>query len=77
MANQPRLSEALQVGDTVAFTQDFLDRHSLHTGTMPFARGKVTALHRVVGGIVLADIEWNKPGLSKRFDVKNLVKVAR
>ncbi len=77
MSNQARVSKAIHVGDTVALTPSFIERHSRHSDNMPFATGKVMALHRIAGGIILADIEWDKPGLSKRVDVKNLVKVAR
>jgi hypothetical protein len=41
---------------------------------MPSAQGKVKAVHRLDKGIILADIEWNQPGLPKRVDVKNLTK---
>jgi hypothetical protein len=34
----------------------------------------VKLLHHLDEGIILADIEWNKPGLPKRVNVKNLTK---
>jgi hypothetical protein len=41
---------------------------------MPSAQGKVKVLHRLDTGVILADIAWNKPGLPKRVNVKNLTK---
>ncbi len=75
MPNQTGRSQPIRVGDTVALTQSFIDRHSRLNANMALANGKVKALHRIGQGIVLADIEWKTPGLSKRLDVKNLVRV--
>jgi hypothetical protein len=63
------------VGDTVAYAQAFLDRHSQSSKAMPTAQGTVKALHRLQNGTILADIEWNKPRLPKRVNIKNLTKV--
>jgi hypothetical protein len=60
-----------QVGDTVVFTKSFLDRHQ-YASDMSVARGKVIALHRVGNDIILADIDWDKPGLPKRVNIRNL-----
>jgi hypothetical protein len=62
----------IQVGDTVAYTQAFLDRNSRYPNGLAAAQGTVKALHRLDNGSVLADIDWNKPGLPKRVGVKNL-----
>jgi hypothetical protein len=71
------MPHAIQVGDTVAFTPSFLDRHSTqYHSEMPIARGKVTALNTLLSGVILADIAWDKPGLSKRVNVKNLDPIA-
>lgn len=72
MADQSELSPRIAVGDSVAYTDSLLDRHSRYPSDMPSAQGKVKALHRLDSGIILADIEWDKPGLPKRVNVKNL-----
>lgn len=63
----------LAVGDTVAYTDSFLDRQSRHHCNMGSAQGKVMALHRLRTGIILADIDWNKPALPKRVNAKYLI----
>ena len=62
----------IQVGDAVAYTQAFLDRNSRYPNGFAAAEGTVKALHRLDNGTVLADIDWNKPGLPKRVNIKNL-----
>jgi len=66
----------IEVGDTVAYSDSFLDRPNRYPSDMPSAQGKVRLLHRLDNGIVMADIEWDKPGLPKRVNVKNLVSIA-
>jgi hypothetical protein len=77
MPNQAAVSQRIQVGDTIGLTQSYIDRQGLPSGGMSFIRGKVTALHRIAEGVIMADIAWNTPGLSKRLDLKSIVKVAR
>jgi len=72
MSNQARVSPAIQIGDAVTYSHTFIDRHSRYPNDMQSARGKVRALHTLKNGIVLADIDWNTPGLPKRVNVKNL-----
>jgi hypothetical protein len=74
MSNRSKVSPAVQVGDTVAYTDSFIDRHSRYHNEMQSAQGKVKALHQLQSGSVLADINWNKPGLPKRVNIKNLTK---
>ena len=62
------------MGDTVAYSQNFIARQHRYPDNMPSARGKVNVLHRLDTGIIMADIEWNEPGLPKRVNTKNLVK---
>jgi hypothetical protein len=63
---------SIQVGDTVVYTKSFVARHSQYPSEMAVACGKVNALHCLDKGIILADIEWDKPGLPKRANVKHL-----
>ena len=63
---------AIHIGDTVTYSHTFIDRHSRYPNDMQSAQGKVRALHTLKSGIVMADIDWNKPGLPKRVNVKNL-----
>ena len=66
------MSHSIEVGDTVAYNQSFLDRNSRYPNDLPSAQGKVKALHKLEKGIIMADIDWNKPGLPKRVNLKNL-----
>lgn len=64
----------INIGDTVAYTKDYLDRQSRFHPDMRSAQGKVTALQKLNTGETLADIEWDKPYLPKRVNIKNLIK---
>jgi hypothetical protein len=77
VSDQSQMTHGIQVGDTVAYSQSFLHRQNLTPDSMPIAQGKVKLLHRLGKGIVLVDIEWDKPGLPKRVNVKNLFCVAK
>jgi len=68
---------AIQVGDTVTYSRTFIDRHSRYPNDMQSAQGKVRALHKLQSGIGLADIDWNKPGLPKRVNTKNLTNMIK
>ena len=67
-------SQEFLVGETVAISETFVDRNRHYASNMPGARGKVTALH-YLDKITLADIEWDRPGLAKRVNIKYLVRV--
>ncbi len=71
---QTPMPHQIKVGDTVAYSDSFIKRQNRYPTDMPSAQGKVTVLHRLDGGVILADIEWNQPGLPKRVNVKNLTK---
>lgn len=75
MPNQTPPSPLIQTGDTVAYNRSYLDRQTSQRDKLESAWGKVTALHRIAEGVVLADVDWATPGLSKRVYVKDLVKV--
>ncbi len=75
MPNQPRPFPLIQRGDTVAYNRSFLDRQRLQRDKLVSARGKVTALHRIAEGVLLADVDWDTAGLSKRVYLNDLVKV--
>lgn len=75
MPNKTQPPSPIQKGDTVAYNRSYLDRQTLQRDKLESARGKVTALHRIAEGVVLADVDWTTPGLSKRVYVKDLVKV--
>jgi hypothetical protein len=68
------MSTGIKVGDTVAYSDSFLDRQNQCLSNMRSAQGNVKALYHLNEGIILADIDWNKPGLPKRVNVKNLTK---
>jgi hypothetical protein len=73
MAEPSEISQEIQVDDTVTYTDSFLDRHSRFQIDMLSAQGKVKAVHHV-HNFAFADIEWSKPGLPKRVNVKYLNK---
>jgi hypothetical protein len=62
------------VGDTVAYSERFLDRQNHSPSDMRSAHGRVKAIHRLDSGVILADVEWDKPGLPKRVNVKHLTR---
>jgi hypothetical protein len=70
----PEMPHRIKIGDTIAYTNTFLDRHSRFQTDMLSAQGKVSALHYLKTGVILADIDWNKPGLPRRVNVKNLTR---
>ncbi len=75
MPKQTHSSPLIQRGDTVAYNRTYLDRQRIHCDKLANARGKVTAFHRIAEGVLLADVYWDTPGLSKRVYLKDLVKV--
>jgi hypothetical protein len=72
MADWTRRTQPIKVGDIVGYSKQFLRSTGQYTGDAPFARGKVTALHPLGTDTILADIEWDKPDLPGRVNVKNL-----
>ena len=75
MPNKTQAPPPIQRGDTVAYNRSYLDRQTLQRDKLESAWGKVTALHRIAEGVVLADVDWTTPGLSKRVYLKDLAKV--
>jgi hypothetical protein len=69
------MSHQFKVGDTVAYSDHFLNRQHLCPSDLRSAHGKVMAFHRLDSGVILADIEWNNRSLPKRVNVKNLIKI--
>ena len=68
------MSHEIRVGDTVAYTDNFVDRQHLCPSDLGSARGKVMAFYRLDSGVILPDIEWDVHGLPKRVNTKNLTK---
>jgi hypothetical protein len=64
----------VQVGDTVAYSRQFLRNTRQYTGDAPFARGKVTGL-TPLGELLLAQILWDHADLPGKVNVKNLSRV--
>lgn len=71
VTNWRKRTQPIQVGDKVGYSKQFLQSTGQYTGDSPFARGQVIALHSL-GDITLAEIQWDKPGLRDRVNVKNL-----
>ncbi len=72
MADWKTRSQPIQVGEIVGYSKAFLQSTGQYTGDAPFARGKVIALHPLGAETILAQIEWDKPDLPDRVNVKNL-----
>jgi hypothetical protein len=64
----------VQVGDTVAYSRQFLKNTGQYTGDAPFARGKVTGL-TPLGQLLLAQVLWDREDLPNKVNVKNLSRV--
>ena len=72
MGNWQDRTRPVQVGDTVGYSKAFLQSTGQYTGDAPFARGKVLALQPLGQDTILAEIEWDKPDLPARVNVRNL-----
>jgi hypothetical protein len=72
--DQTKHASAVQVGDTVAYSRQFLRNTGQYTGDAPFARGKVTGL-TPLGQLLLAQVLWDCEDLPGKVNVKNLSRV--
>lgn len=59
------------VGSKVQYAVNFLRSIGATTGDIPRAKGVVTDLTQL-GGMVLATIEWDRPGIPEKVNIKNL-----
>jgi hypothetical protein len=65
-------TQPIKIGDVVGYSKKFLQSTAQYTGDAPFARGKVISLEPLGTDFILAEIEWDKPDLPSRVNVKNL-----
>lgn len=65
---------SIQLGDKVAYSKRFLQNTGQFTGEAPFARGNVAGFTRL-GDLVLARIQWDRPGPPDRVNVRNLSRI--
>jgi len=65
---------AVQAGDRVAYSRQWLQSTGQMTGDVPLARGTVVRIEPL-GALCLAVIEWDQPDLPARVNVKNLSRV--
>lgn len=72
MGNWKDRTQSIMVGDVVGYSKHFLQSAGQYTGDVPFARGKVTALLQLGSETMLAEIDWDKPDLPPRVNIKNL-----
>lgn len=68
-------TQSIKVGDIVAYSKQFLQSTGQYTGSVPFARGKVSALIPLGSETTLAEIDWNDEELPPRVNVKNLTTI--
>jgi hypothetical protein len=64
----------VQIGDTVAYSKQFLQSTGQYTGDVPLARGKIIGFTTLVDTL-LAEIEWDRGDLPGRVNVRNLSRV--
>jgi hypothetical protein len=64
----------IRPGASVAYSATFLRSIGCQTGTVPAARGRVTAV-RSYAGTTLATVSWNDPAMPDAVNVANLVRV--
>jgi hypothetical protein len=69
-----RRNGPIGAGDKVKVSGKFLRSTGQYTGPIGQAKGVVMALQDL-GGLVLATIKWDRPGVGEKFNVKNLLKV--
>lgn len=68
----------IQVGDAVGYSKEFLSCKRLlkhagqHSVDAALAVGRVTGLHAVSDALLLAEIEWDRPDMPARVNVKSL-----
>ncbi len=77
MADWTKRVQEIQVGDTVAYSKAFLQSTGQYAGDVPHARGEVKALVNLGSETTLAEIEWDRPGIPERVNVKNLTTTRR
>ena len=72
------VTEAIAVGSMVKYSAAWLRSTGQYTGDICFAKGKVTELRPMAGGkMTLAVVEWDKPDLPNKINVKNLTPVGK
>ena len=64
----------LAVGDRVGYAAKFLRSIACFSGVLPHARGVIKELEDL-GSLVLAVIEWDRPGVPTKVNVNNLARV--
>ena len=72
MTEWAKRTQSIQVGDTVGYSKQFLQSTGQFTGDVPYARGKVIALHQLGSDVMIAEIDWNNDELPPRVNIKNL-----
>jgi hypothetical protein len=61
-------NDPIKVGDQVAY-------RTAEGASLGVASGKVLGIFRTMDGKTLADIEWNRLGMSKRVSIERLTKI--
>lgn len=61
----------IAIGDRVAYSKAFLQSTGQLTGSIPHARGVVTAI-KDYGGMVLATVDWKNEDIPSKVITSNL-----
>ena len=64
----------MNIGDSVAYSVQFLESIGMSHSELAHARGKIEALE-TLGSITIAYIDWKDPDIPLKVNVKNLAKV--
>ena len=64
----------LAVGDTVAYTAQWLRSTGEYVGPLGHAKGHIVALDLLGGSLVLATVDWDTEEAPNRVNVANLCK---
>ena len=67
-------TKAIEAGDRVAYSKQWLRGTGQMTGDMPQARGTVMEV-QVLGSLRLAVIQWDHPDFPEKVNVKNLSRI--
>lgn len=74
MRKELEMSRKIKVGSKVKYSARFLRSIGAYSGSLPFAKGKVTDLKKF-GENFLAEIDWKDKDIPEKVLVSNLIKV--
>jgi hypothetical protein len=64
--------KVFNIGDRVRYSATFLRSIGCYSGTLPFARGTITAVKNYSKSFAIATIDWQNPDVPEKVNVGNL-----